>query len=31
MRDKAMYYNYELEEDEFFNPKILMLGFFMKF
>ena len=29
--DKAMYYNYELEEDEFFNPKIQMPGFFMIF
>ena len=29
--DKAMYYNYELEEDEFFDPKILMRGFFTTF
>ena len=28
-KNKAMYYNYELEEDEFFNPKIQALGFFM--
>ena len=26
--DKAMYYNYELEEEEFFNQKILTLGFY---
>ena len=30
-KDRAMYYNYELEEDEFFNPKIQMLGSFMMF
>ena len=26
--DKAMYYNYELEEDEFFNPKETNAWFF---
>ena len=29
--DKAMYYNYVLEEDEFFNPKNTMLGSFMTY
>ena len=29
--DKAMYYNYELEEDEFFNPKNTNAWFFMIF
>ncbi len=29
-KNKAMYYNYDLDEDEFFNPKDTLAGFFFE-